>query len=135
MNSVQEYTHIGIKRSSGKSRVAAETNKKARNTTYSLMGPGLHGVNGLNPTVSYHMWTTFVLPRYTFGLETISISTKEMTEIRNQEKKILKQIQGLLDNTANAISYLLLGALTVDAHISFWKHDQKRLLSRTSPGI
>ena len=47
---VQEATHMGIKWSAVSNESTVEEYiKKARKTMYSLMGPGLHGYNGLDP--------------------------------------------------------------------------------------
>jgi hypothetical protein len=118
-----EYTHLGLKRTNSKdTKLAENTMKKMRTTAYSLMGAGLHGTNGVNPTVSYKIWNIFVLPRALYGLESLHITKKDKELVRNQEKKILKQLQSLPDNTSNGLTYLLLGATPVDMHI-----DQRRL--------
>jgi ribosomal protein L31 len=117
MTITDQYTHLGINRTTQKETIACDTIKKARRTTYSLMGSGLHGVNGINPIISNKMWNTFVIPRSTYGLECMNIPPKEMANIEIFERKILKQAMGLPQNTANPIPYLLLGALPITAHI------------------
>ena len=60
---VQEATHMGIKRSAVSNESTVEENiKKARKTMYSLMGPGLHGYNGLDPETSVQLYQIYVLP-------------------------------------------------------------------------
>jgi hypothetical protein len=51
---VDKATHIGITRSDTNSaRTTVDENiRKARRATYSLMGTGLHGENGLDPETS-----------------------------------------------------------------------------------
>jgi hypothetical protein len=50
---VDKATHIGITRSDTNSaRTTVDENiRKARRATYSLMGTGLHGENGLDPYI------------------------------------------------------------------------------------
>ena len=86
------------------------------------MGAGLHSVNGVDPTISYKMWSTYVLPRSLYGLEALPITKKDRVSIRNQEKRTLKQLQSLPDSTCDALAFLLLGAIPADIQI-----DQSRL--------
>jgi hypothetical protein len=117
MNTTEEYTHIGINRNDETVPVAEAVIKQGRRTTYALMGAGLHGVNGLNPRISYKLWTTYVLSSCTFGLEALQIKTKDLAQILKFERKTLKHIQTLPDNTADEAVYILLGALPIDYYI------------------
>jgi hypothetical protein len=119
---IDEYNHLGIKRTTKTNSIAKDVCKKMRATAYSLMGAGLHGVNGVDPPVSYKMWSTFVLARALYGLEALPIPKKDRVCIRNQEKRILKQIQSLPDSTCDGLAYLLLGAIPADIKI-----DQRRM--------
>ncbi|CAC5387746.1 unnamed protein product [Mytilus coruscus] len=67
--------HLGITRDS-KSRfdsiaVVQERIGTARRATYAMMGAGLNGANGLNPCDSLHLIRIFIVPRLTYGLESI----------------------------------------------------------------
>ena len=59
---VDNTTHMGILRSSSNQELnAVEQNiQKARRTTYSLMGAGLHGENGLDPETSISLLNTYM---------------------------------------------------------------------------
>ena len=61
---VDKATHIGITRSDTNSaRTTIDENiRKARRATYSLMGTGLHGENGLDPVTSISLLKTYILP-------------------------------------------------------------------------
>jgi hypothetical protein len=69
-------THLGIIRWSD------HLNKQTVNhriqlvwrTSYSLMGAGLHGLNGVCPDVGKHLWMLYVQPRLLYGLETIILN-------------------------------------------------------------
>ena len=47
-----------------------------RKTAFSLMGVGFHSVNGLKACHNDHMWSTFVVPRVVYRLETLSVMKK-----------------------------------------------------------
>jgi hypothetical protein len=63
---VDKATHIGITRSDTNSaRTTVDENiRKARRATYSLMGTGLHGENGLDPETSISLLKTYILPAF-----------------------------------------------------------------------
>ena len=77
---VDNTTHMGILRSSSNQELnAVEQNiQKARRTTYSLMGAGLHGENGLDPETSISLLNTYVFPVLLYGLEVIIPTGKAM---------------------------------------------------------
>ena len=70
-----------------------------RKTAYSLMGAGLHGDSGLKATLNGHIWSTFVIPRFLYGLEVQLHKNKDIENLEKFQRKCLKQIQGLPDNT------------------------------------
>jgi hypothetical protein len=58
---VDSTTHIGIFRElRGKNDIESRI-KKGRRTSYALLGAGLHGKNGINPYISYKLYTTFCI--------------------------------------------------------------------------
>jgi hypothetical protein len=73
-------THIGIHKSDQDSAKLSvnENIKKARRTTYSLMGSGFHGRNGLDPETIIFLIKTYVLPVLTYGIEIVLPSGKYM---------------------------------------------------------
>ena len=118
LQSVHSFTHLGINRNTKNS--STDINERinlARKTSYPLMGAGLHGVNGISPVTSWKLVNTYVIPRYTYGLEILNMSTKEINSLNQFHKKLLKQIQTLPDRTADSAIFLLLGALPLQATI------------------
>jgi hypothetical protein len=89
---VDKATHIGITRSDTTSaRTTVDENiRKARRATYSLMGTGLHGKNGLDPETSISLLKTYILPILTYGLEIVIPKGKILDDIQNYYKKLLK---------------------------------------------
>ena len=124
MSSVQEATHMGIKRSAVSNEYTVEENiKKARKTMYSLMGPGLHGYNGLDPKTSVQFYQIYVLPTLVYGLELILPEKRLMDTLERTNKKFLKHILSLPSTTADAAVYVLTGTIPVEGVI------RKRTLS------
>ena len=91
---VEECTHLGIKRDSlsksGHSTTIDDRITSVRGCAYSLMGAGLHGENGGNPRVSLSLWSTYVLPRLTYGLDVLTLSKSEVQKLNQFHKKFLK---------------------------------------------
>ena len=71
-------THLGIVRNvNGKPDIEQKINL-GRKTAYSLMGAGFHGGGGLKPSQNGYIWSTFVVPRLLYGLESILLSKKDV---------------------------------------------------------
>ena len=83
---------------------------------HALMGSGLNG-KGENPTVSLRMVTTYVLPRIIYGLESCILKKSHINARSVYYRKLLHQIQGLHDNTAQEAIFLLIGALPLEAEL------------------
>ena len=110
-------THLGIERCEDgrvtetvKSRIT-----KARRMSYSLMGAGMHGLNGINPEVSISMINTYVIPALMYGLETLRLGTSNFKELTTFHLKLLKNILHLPKSTSSAAVYLMTGSLPVEA--------------------
>jgi hypothetical protein len=69
--------------------------KKGRSTSYALLEAGLQGENGINPYISYKLYTTFCRPRMIYGLEAVQLLEGEKLELLKYERKLLEQLQGL----------------------------------------
>ncbi|CAG2225453.1 unnamed protein product [Mytilus edulis] len=67
----QTIKHLGIERQDRNTPNVVNRISTARATMYSLMGAGLHGINGVNPLISYKLWRTFVIPRMLRGNDII----------------------------------------------------------------
>ena len=127
----QNFIQLGVKHDF---ETAAITNttieerlESGRKTLYSLMGCGLHGVNGINPEVSWHMYEIFVQPKVIFSLEMLNIGVTNVKKLETSCRKILRQIQSLPDRVATSALHILLGCLPLEAVI-----DQRRLTSIVS---
>ena len=108
--------HLGIVRNTS-SKVDIEGKiTLGRKTASSLMGAGFHGGGGgLKPSQNGHIWTTFVIPRLLYGLDTLLMKNKDIQTLEKFQKKCLKQIQGLPDNASNSACLVLLGVLPTGA--------------------
>ena len=114
-----DATHVGIIRSSedelGKN--VDERISCARRTFYSMTYTGLHGSNGLTPSVCFRIYSTYVLPRLLYGLEINVLLQKHLVLLENFHISMLRLLQGLPKRTPRCISYLLLGARPLQAEI------------------
>ena len=78
---VESLTHLGITRADNlhcPDTVITEKIKGARRALYALMGPGLHGVNGMNPQAARPLLQAYVIPRLLFGLEAMVLLQKQI---------------------------------------------------------
>jgi hypothetical protein len=116
---VDQLKHLGVERniSASKKDIVIQRIQTGRSTTYALMGAGLHGLNGLNPKISWKLINTFVEPRYLYGLEILGLSDANKKALTLYQKKTLKQIQHLPNRVADSAVFLLLGALPANARI------------------
>jgi hypothetical protein len=118
---VHKYTHLGIERhvsyTTHVSPLITERVKLARRTVYALMGAGLHGLNGLPPTISLKIYTTYALTRFLSNLEATIPTRKDIDAIELYHRTFLRHIQHLPKRTANAAVYLLLGARPIEAEL------------------
>ena len=114
-------THLGIKRDSlsksGHSTTVDDRIAPARGCAYSLMGlVSWPRENGGNPRVSLSLWSTYVLPCLTYGLDVMT-SKSEVQRLNQFHKKFLKQTMHLQERTADSAVYLLSGQLPLVADL------------------
>lgn len=89
----------------------------SRRAVYAMMGAGLHGLNGLNPSISMKLIETYILPRLLHGLDGIILTVTNISQLEKYYRTLLRQIQHLPQNTANEAVYLLMGALPIEGHL------------------
>ena len=88
-----------------------------RRSAYALMGSGFHGMNGISPAISIHIYRTYVLPRVLYGLDGTILKSKHITKLERFHRKTLRQLQTLPDRTATCAVYLLGGILPLEAYL------------------
>ena len=81
------------------------------------MGAGFHSGNGLKVCLNGFLWSTFIVPRITYGLEVLTPTKKDIEMLETFQRKSLKQIQSLPDKTPNVVTLGLVGILPVEAVI------------------
>ena len=64
---------------------------------------------GFSPAVAHKLWRTYAIPRCIYGLKIMSITNKDHEILELAQRKILRQLQGLPNNTANTAVYLMIG--------------------------
>jgi hypothetical protein len=114
IDETQATTHLGIIRNISGKLDLDKMLKTGRQTLYTLFGAGLHGRNGLNPQISKHIWSTYVVPRFLYGLEIQHLTEQQLNQLSQFQKKSLKQLQWLPEKCSIAAGYLLLGSETIE---------------------
>jgi len=119
--SVKSATHLGIIRtdsvSNNQSANIDENMKKARRAAYSLYGSGLRGHEGLNIRTLVHLYRTYITPVLLYGMELILPYSSYMEKLETFQKKLLKELLQLPNNTANPAIYVITGLLPIEAQI------------------
>ena len=81
------------------------------------MGAGFHGGSGLKAVRNGHVWSTFVVPRLLYGIECQLLKKKENDSLEKFQRKCLKQLQSLPDNTSSSACLALLGIPPIESVI------------------
>ena len=84
-------THLGIHREVDDKPNIEEKINIGRKTAYSIMGAGFHSGNGLKVCLNGYLWSAFVVPRITYGLEVLSLRKKDIEMLEKFQRKSLKQ--------------------------------------------
>ena len=115
----EKEAHLGLLRTSeGKTTETVKNNiTKARRALYALTSSGMHGLNGLHPTVSMKLWNAYILPHLTYGLEQAMCSKTDIELLEKFQRATFRRIQHLPDSTANVAVLLMLGELPIQATV------------------
>ena len=115
----QNTTHLGILRAETNENTIniEERLKLARRTLSALINTGVHGSNGLNPSVCFKIYQCYVLPRLLFGLEVLPITNSQLNLLSKFHLDNFKRFQSLPTRTATCAVHLLLGALPIEAEL------------------
>ena len=81
------------------------------------MGAGFHGLNGVGPEVSRHIWSIYVRPRLTYGLEALILSPVDIKSLEEYYRSNLRAILHLPKSTGVEALYLLAGQAPIEAQI------------------
>ena len=118
VTSSEPAVHLGITRHSNtlsSDEVIQDRIALGRRTACSLMGAGFHGVNGISPKVSLHLYDTYVLPRVLYGLEGTILKQKHLNDLERFHKGMIRDLQSLPTRTSTSAVYLLSGQLPLEA--------------------
>ena len=114
----EQAVHLGIPCHSNTlspDTIVKERLSCGRKTAYSLMGTGFHGVNGLSPKISLHIYEMYVLPRVLYGLEATILKKKHLSELESFHRGILHDLQSLPTRCSTSAIHLLNGQLPIEA--------------------
>jgi hypothetical protein len=116
----EREAHLGIYRSSKNTNLDTVKDRvqSARRAAYSLMGAGMHGLNGVGTEVAINQYAAYILPILTYGLEALVLNTKELELLELYHRKCLRYIQHLPMSTARSAIHLITGIPPVQALIN-----------------
>jgi hypothetical protein len=111
--------HLGIPRAETRENEANIKDRisLARKTMYALMNTGLHGSNGINPSVALRIYEAYVLPKLVYGMEVLSLNQKQLGILSKFHIDNPRKFQSLPIRTATTVIYLLIGAMPIKAEI------------------
>ena len=113
--------HLGVDRScSGSVDIDARV-QMGRRTMYAMMGAGAYGSSGVAPMVIAHLWRVFALPRMLYGLETYCLRAKDVQQLEQLQRSIMKRVQCLPVGTATSAAYGLLGIRPIQQELDIRK--------------
>ena len=72
-------THLGIYRDTSDKPNIEEKISIGRKTKYLLMGAGFRSGNGLKVCLNGFIWSTYVVPRISNGLEVLTLRKKDIS--------------------------------------------------------
>ena len=74
-----------------------------------------HGMNGISPKVSTHIYQIYVLSRLMYGLESVILKPGQIAELASYHKRTLREIHSLPPRTAGCAIFLLAGVPPLEA--------------------
>ena len=113
--------HLGVNRNAkGQVDIPARV-QTGRRTMYAMMGAGAYGSSGVAPPLVAHLWRTYALPRMIYGLEVFNLSTKEIQQLEQLQRTVLRQIQNFPITTPLVAVYGLLGVRPIEQELDLRK--------------
>ena len=109
--------HLSIYRNSVGSNTdtVQERIKSAWRAAYSLMGAGMHGLNGVGPQIGARQYCVYIIPILLYGPEVLVLKPTEMTMLEIFHRKCIRYIQHLPMSTATSAVHLLIGVPPIQA--------------------
>ena len=68
-----------------------------------------------------HLWKIYALPRMIYGLEVFSLSTDDIMQLEQLQRKVIRQIQSFPINTTLTAVYGLLGIRPIEQELNIRK--------------
>ena len=109
----EKEAHLGLLRTyDGKTTETVKNSiTKARRALYmyALTSSGMHGLNGLHPTVSMKLWNAYILHRLTYGMGQAMCSKTDIELLEQFPRR---------NSTADVSVLLMLGELPIQATVN-----------------
>ena len=91
---------LGVNRNAkGHIGIAARV-QTGRRTMYAMMVADAYGSSGVTPPLVAYLWKTYALPRMVYGLEVFILSNKDILQLEQLQRTVLRQIQSFPNNTS-----------------------------------
>ena len=113
--------HLGVDRNAKEQVDIAARVQTGRRTMYAMMGADAFGSSGVAPPLVAHPWKIYALPRMIYGLEVFSLSTDDIMQLEQLQRKVIRQIQSFPINTAFTAVYGLLGIRPIEQELDIRK--------------
>ena len=88
---------------------------------YAMMGAGAFGSSDVAPPFVAYLWKIYALPRMIYGLEVFSLSTDDIMQLEQFQRKVIRQIQSFPINTTLTAVYGLLGIRPIEQELDLRK--------------
>jgi hypothetical protein len=112
-----EFEHVGLLWQEEELCPDVEARISAtRRASYAAMGFGLHD-NGIVPKAAIDIANLQILSKLLSGIKATVVSSPDMKKLDRYFHNLLKQIQGLSDNTAREAVYILAGEIPIEAKL------------------
>ena len=115
MAQVDNAKHLGIHREVNNKVNVDGKISLGRRTAYSLMGAGLHSGNGLKQSVDRKLWSTYVVPRFTYGLEVLDLKAGNLKHWNSFKENPSSNCSLYQTELKIRFSLALLGILSVES--------------------
>ena len=86
-----------------------------------MMGAGAFGSSDVAPPLVAYLWKIYALPRMIYGLEVFSLSTDDIMQLEQFQRKVIRQIQSFPINTTLTAVYGLLGIRPIEQELDLRK--------------
>ena len=111
------YLHLGVPQAPvNQSKIAVDYRiKKGNDMFFSHQDVMKNSLQGISPMTNKNIVDSYLVPAFTYVLDTININPTDMDRLEIKFRNILRSIQGLSPSVNTAAIYLMIGCLPITA--------------------